>query len=277
MAGGRGRSIMSRASNPGEARAARWPEISLVLPVFNEAEGIVAVLREADAALGERFARHEIVVVDDGSVDSTPALLRELGGELDSLRVFTQPANLGYAAALIRGFAAARCETIVYTDADGQFDLADLDVALPLLEPGVELVAGFRARRADPLLRRFASAGFNHLARWLLPIRARDIDCAFKLFRRSFFDKVRLSSTGFLIDSEIYARARLAGVEIRQLPVRHRPRRAGRSTVRFGAVGKSFRELLALRRRLRLETRASAAVSPAAASSPSRANPPLAH
>jgi dolichol-phosphate mannosyltransferase len=174
---------------------------------------------------------------------------------MPELTVLTQPRNSGYAAALGRGLLAARYDPVLYTDADGQFDLADLGAAYRLLGDDVELVAGYREVRADPLPRRVAAAGFNALVRLLLGVRARDVDCAFKLFRRRFFDRVQLASDGFLIDTEIFARAERARLGIVQLPVRHRPRRAGRSTVRLRTVWTSWRQLLALRRRLRSEER----------------------
>ena len=233
----------------------RIPQLSLVMPAFNEEAGIAVVLDEYREVLGRLCARFEIVVVDDGSTDSTALRLAAARERVPELRVVTHGRNLGYAAAVARGLAAARFDPILYTDADGQFDLGDLEAAHALLGPEIDLVAGYRVDRADPWLRRFAAAGFNLLVRALLDIRARDVDCAFKLFRRRFFDSVSLASDGFLVDAEIYARARRAGLRIAQLPVRHRPRRAGRSTVRLAAVWTSWRQLLALRRRLRDEAR----------------------
>jgi dolichol-phosphate mannosyltransferase len=227
-------------------------ELSLVMPAFDEEAGIERVVQEARERLAERCGRFEIVVVDDGSRDATPRVLEKLRRHVPELRVLTQPGNLGYSAALRRGLRAARFDPVLYVDADGQFDLADLDRAAPLLAEGVDLVAGFRVRRADPLPRRIASAGFNLLVRLVLGVRARDVDCAFKLFRRRFVVETPLVADGFLIDTEIFARARRAGRRIVQLPVRHRPRLAGRSTVRFAAIWQSLRSLAALRRSLRL-------------------------
>ena len=242
-----------RAAPPGKLLR----ELTLVMPAFNEEAGIEQVVVAARAALAERCERFEIVVVDDGSNDSTPSRLRTVRRRVPELRVLTQPTNLGYGAALARGLRASRFDPVLYTDADGQFDLADLDRAVPLLA-GADLVAGYRAERADAWLRKLASAGFNLLARLVLGIEARDVDCAFKLFRRAFLDRLHLVSTGFLVDSEIYARACRSRAVVRQLPVRHLARLAGRSTVRLTAVWKSGRDLVALRARLRAERRGSA-------------------
>jgi 4-amino-4-deoxy-L-arabinose transferase-like glycosyltransferase len=250
------------SSPAGAPRRELLRELSLVLPAYDEEHGIERVLREARARLAERCARFEIVVVDDGSRDSTPARLAAAQREIPELVVVTQSRNLGYGAALARGFRVARFDPVLYTDADGQFDLADLDRAAPLLADGVDFVAGYRARRADPWTRRLASAGFNLLARLAIGIRARDVDCAFKLFRRRFLDATPLTSRGFLIDTELYARASIDGRRFAQLPVTHRPRAAGRSTVRLAAVWRSARELYELRREL-----ARRPASPAAANS----------
>ncbi len=134
------------------------------------------------------------------------------------LRILTQQTNQGYAAALIRGFNSCRCDAIFYTDADAQFDLGDLARAYPLLAHA-DMVAGWRQDRQDSWLRKALAAGFNVLQRSLLGTQARDVDCAFKLFRRSFFERIELSSSGFLIDAELYGRANLAGLRVVQLPV----------------------------------------------------------
>ena len=115
------------------------------------------------------------------------------------------------------------------------------------------MVAGWRRDRQDSRLRCFASHGFNFLQSAVLGVRARDVDCAFKLFRRSFFEQVRLSSEGFLIDAELYARASRKGLHVKQLPVTHRARPGGRSTVRPATIGRTLLHLWRLSRDLRRE------------------------
>jgi hypothetical protein len=123
------------------------------------------------------------------------------------------------------------------------------------------MVAGWRHDRQDSRLRKTLSTGFNLLQRLLLGTQARDVDCAFKLFRRSFFERVGLTSSGFLIDTELFARARLAGLRVVQLPVTHRPRTAGRSSIRPGTLWRSFSQLWSLSRSLRSERRGSGATA----------------
>ncbi len=230
------------------------------MPAFNEEAVLPQSLAEATAALERLCDDWELVVVDDGSTDATPQLLAAAARREPRLRILTQETNRGYAAALIRGFQACRCAAIFYTDADAQFDLGDLARAYPLLATA-DMVAGWRQDRQDPWPRRLLSAGYNWLQRRLLGTRARDVDCAFKLFRRSFFERVELTSSGFLIDAELYARARLAGLRVVQLPVRHRQRAAGRSTIRPGTLWRSLAQLWSLARALRGERRRAASTA----------------
>jgi dolichol-phosphate mannosyltransferase len=252
------------AASATQTLSTRWargiPELSVVMPAFNEEAVLPQSLAEATTALDLLCDDWELVVVDDGSTDSTPTVLAAAAGRQPRLRVLTQDTNEGYAAALIRGFGACRYDAIFYTDADAQFDLGELALAYPLLAHA-DMVAGWRQDRQDPWLRKSLSAGFNWLQRRLLGTRARDVDCAFKLFRRSFFERVGLTSSGFLIDAELYARAHLAGLRVVQLPVRHRRRAAGRSSVRPSSLWRSFSQLWSLARALRRERRGAAAAA----------------
>jgi len=222
------------------------------MPAFNEEAVLPASLAEATAALDRLCDDWELLVVDDGSTDASPAILAAAARQQPRLRVLTQDTNRGYAAALIRGFGACRLAAVFYTDADSQFDLDDLTRAYPLLAQA-DMVAGWRQDRQDSWMRKSLSAIFNALQRCFLGTRARDVDCAFKLFRRSFFERIELTSSGFLIDAELYARARLAGLRVAQLPVRHRPRAAGRSSVRPATLWRSVTALWSLVRALRSE------------------------
>ena len=222
------------------------------MPAYNEEEVLPHSLAEAVAVLSRLCIRWELVMVDDGSIDATPSILAEAARREPRIRVLTHLANLGYSTALAHGFAACRFASVFYTDADAQFDLEDLLRAWPLLAES-DMVAGWRRDRQDSRLRRFASQVFNLLQRAVLGVRARDVDCAFKLFRRSYFERVRLSSQGFLIDAELYARASRAGLRVAQLPVTHRARRGGQSSVQPAAVGRTLLHLWRLSRDLRRE------------------------
>lgn len=225
----------------------RIPELSVVMPAYNEEAALPDVLDEATAALDAVSEQWELIVVDDGSTDSTPEILRDRAAADGRIRVLTQHGNLGYGLALRRGFDAARHLVVAYTDADGQLDLRDLASLYPFLRD-FDMVVGFRLDRRDSGARRLASRIYNLLATTILGIHVRDINCALKMFRSSFLYMIDLTSSDFLIDAELFARAQQAGLRWAEVGVTHRAREGGSSTVRYGLAWPIFRGLLGLRR-----------------------------
>ncbi len=232
------------------------PELSVVLPAYNEEGNIERAVRDAAAACQRLVREFEVVVVDDGSRDRTPVILAGLERELERrLRVVRHATNLGYGAALRDGFAAARGELVFYTDSDNQFDLAELADVLPLMQDA-DVAVGYRLDRQDTALRKLSSAFFNALTCRVLGLHLRDLNCSFKLFRRRVLDGLRFDSNDFFVDAEMMARICGAGWRCVQRGVRHRPRTAGRSTVRPGDVPRTLVSLGRLWFRLRKERRA---------------------
>ncbi|HEX4611944.1 MAG TPA: glycosyltransferase family 2 protein [Urbifossiella sp.] len=219
------------------------PRISLVLPAFNEAAVIGRAIAEAEAALAPRFAAFEVLVVDDGSWDGTAVEVDRARTTAPHTRLLRHGTNRGYGAALRTGFEAARFPLVAFTDADCQFDLADLADLAPLAAE-YDLVAGYRADRKDPWRRRFLSRGYNLLARTLLGTRVRDVDCALKVFRREALAGLMPQSRGFFVNSEMLTRARLLGLSVTERPVTHRPRLGGASKVSLREVPRTFRTLV---------------------------------
>jgi glycosyltransferase involved in cell wall biosynthesis len=218
--------------------------ISAVLPAFNEEENIeTATTRMVDVLRSLGLSDWEVIIVDDGSQDSTGEIADRLSaGDPDHIRVFHHRPNRGYAEALKTGFTSARHDLIFYTDSDNQFDVKELKNLLPLIE-NADLVCGFRIYRFDPLTRLILSWGFNLLVRIIFRINVRDVDCAFKLFRREVFDKVTIESKKFFVDAEVLAKAKYHGFRMVEVGVRHYPRQAGRSTVRPSHIISTLREV----------------------------------
>lgn len=223
------------------------PSLSAIMPAYNEEEVLPISLAEAVEALEEIADDWELIIVDDGSRDRTPEILAEWSAKEPRIRVLTQKPNQGYSKALIRGFYDARKEAVFYTDADAQFDLREIVRLHPHLKD-FDMVCGYRVGRKDPPIRFVTSFTYNKLQSLILGTSARDVNCAFKLFRRSFFEKVKLDSDGFLIDAEIYIRAKKAGLTFTQLGVTHRPRTMGSTTVRIKTVTDTLKQLWQLRR-----------------------------
>lgn len=220
--------------------------VSCVLPAYDEADSLAATVAEWDDALPRCTGDYEIIVVDDGSRDGTAALLPALQARHRRLRVVTHPTNRGYGIAIERGFAEAQHPLIFFTDADGQYDPADFPLLLERID-GADLVVGHRLRRADPAGRALLSNGYNALARGILGISWRDLNCAFKLMHRETFRRLGIASRGFSVNAELALGARRAGMTVVEVGVRHRHRRAGRSTVRPFHVLAALRDLVGLR------------------------------
>jgi len=237
------------ASAPADRPPARprIPELSAVIPAYNEQEVLPVSIAEAVEALEDIADRWELLVVDDGSRDRTAQIVEEWSQRDPRVKLLKQPHNMGYSKALIRGFMEAQYEFVCYTDADAQFDLHEV---LDLYEQvdGVEMVVGFRKKRRDPSIRLLTSAVYNVLQGMVLGVRVRDCNCALKLFRRDFLQSLPLDSDGFLIDAELFARTRKAGGRWREIGVTHRPREQGSTTVKVSTVTETLRELWALRR-----------------------------
>lgn len=231
----------------------RLAGLSFFFPAYNERENIRATVERALEVLPDLAEEFEIIVVDDGSRDGTGEIAGELARQHSGVRVVSHPRNLGIAAAMRTGFASCTKQFIFYTDGDLQFDLAELARLIPLLGDA-DAVIGFRIRRQDPFRRLVIAWVYNTLIRLLFRVEFRDVDCAFKLFRREVFDRTPISalgSNGAVFFPELLISLASAGGRIRQVGVTHYPRRAGQPKgalphVILGAVG----DLLALRVRL---------------------------
>jgi dolichol-phosphate mannosyltransferase len=219
------------------------PSLSLILPAFNEEAGIAEAILEADEALAKIVGEYEILVVDDGSTDATAERVAGLTAQLSGLRLISHDTNRGYGAALRTGFEAARMDRVAFTDADCQFDLADLGPLLHLSDE-VPVAVGYRVGRQDPWQRRFFSWGYNVLVRALLGTRVRDCDCALKVFRREALTQLLPEEPGYFVNTEMLTRARLLGLHVAEVGVRHRPRRHGHSKVGLGDIPRTLRTLL---------------------------------
>lgn len=229
--------------NDRNARLHSADGLSLVIPAYNEAEGIGRAVAEADDALARLGCRYEVLVVDDGSADDTAAAVRELLPRYPRVRLVRHRENRGYGAALRTGFAAAQFEYVAFTDADCQFHLADLALLLPLAER-YTVAVGYRVDRQDPWLRRFCSWGYNVLVRFLLGTRVRDCDCALKVFRREALAQLLPQAAGFFVNTEMLTRARQLGYAVAEVGVRHRPRRHGASKVSLADVPRTLAALI---------------------------------
>ncbi len=206
--------------------------MSLILPAYNEADVIATAIAEADDALRAITERYEIIVVDDGSTDQTAAIVEDAVASNSKVRLVRHHPNRGYGAAIRSGFAAAENELVVFTDADCQFDLTELD-RFVLLSNRYDIVCGYRIDRKDTPLRCLYSKVYNLMVRTMLGTGVRDVDCALKMFHRGVVKQLHIAGSGFLVNSEILVQARQLGASVVEVGVSHRPRTLGESTVSF--------------------------------------------
>lgn len=221
------------------------PPVSVLMPAFNEEAGIARAVESTAPELDRLFDDYELIVVDDGSADGTRAVLEGLTARFPRLRVLSHTPNRGYAEALRRGFAASTKPFVFFTDADLQFDVSELPLLFGAVGAG-DLAVGFRKERRDPWPRKACSRVYNGVQRTLLGIRARDINCAFKLFRREFITDIPLIAESFVINAEIFLRARQRGLTVTEVGVTHRARERGTSSIRPAVVLKTLREMTRL-------------------------------
>ncbi len=218
-------------------------DLSVVLPVYNEADSLPRLIPELTGVLSQLGRPYEIVAVDDGSADDSVAVLRRLQADEPHLAIVQLRRNFGQTAAFVAGFDHARGDVIVTMDADGQNDPADIPRLLEVLEDGdYDLVNGWRKDRKEPFLtRQFPSMVANWLIANASDIHLHDRGCSLKALRR---DLVRQMNLYGELHRFIPEMASLIGVRVTEVPVNDRPRKAGES--KYRALARTPRVLLDL-------------------------------
>ncbi len=205
------------------------PSISVFFPAYNDAPSLPTLIAKTFKTLREVSEDFEVIVVNDGSFDNTGEVLAELERQYTPhMRVITHPKNRGYGGALRSGFHAVTKELVFYTDGDGQYDVGELPKLLARMRPDIGLVNGYKLERSDPWHRICIGNIYNAFARTLFRIKLRDVDCDFRLIRRSMLEKIALTSTSGTICVELVRKLELA-CETDEVGVHHYPRLYGRS------------------------------------------------
>jgi len=201
--------------------------ISVFFPCYNEQENVGRTTEKGLVVLETLNTDFEVIIVNDGSSDDTGRIADEIAGRDNRVKVVHHEVNLGYGAAL------------------------QMPPLLELTEQ-YDIVSCYRLNRQDPVVRKINGWCWTRLVCLLFGLKIRDIDCAFKLYKREIFDNIELSSTGALIDTEILARAKRKGYSIVQKGVHHYPRMAGeQSGASLRVILRAFKELFQLHRRIR--------------------------
>ncbi len=203
--------------------------LSIVLPAYNESENIVAVLEDAVKSAQTVTEQYEIIVVNDGSKDATGELVEQYALHNPHVRLINNEVNIGYGPTVRKGLDSAKNDWVFFTDADGQFELHEIS-RLVAFSDSFDFIIGKRSDRKDSFRRKLNAGIFNIAARIFFGIKVKDVDCAFKLMKRTRLHELELLSESAMINTEILHRAKVAKMPIKQVPVTHKPRMAGEST-----------------------------------------------
>jgi glycosyltransferase involved in cell wall biosynthesis len=220
---------------------------------------IASLVIQAVKAASRLTSDYEIIIVNDGSTDHTATIAEELCILFPSVRVVHHGGNRGYGGALQTGFTSASKDLIFYTDGDAQYDPTEMAALWSAMSDDVDWVNGHKISRSDPLHRIVIGRIYHHIVKLLFGLGVRDVDCDFRLIRRSVFDTVRLEKTSGVICLEMMKKFHDFGFRVAEVPVHHYHRAYGRSQffnfprlARTAVdVGRLWLELVVARRHLR--------------------------
>jgi glycosyltransferase involved in cell wall biosynthesis len=205
------------------------PTLSIFFPALNDAGTIGSMVIRAVQAASTLTPDYEVIVVNDGSTDATAQIAEELARTYPHVRVVHHGRTRGYGAALQTGFRSASKDFVFYTDGDAQYDPSEITALWARMAPDVDVVNGYKISRSDPLHRVVIGRLYHHIVSVLFGLEVRDVDCDFRLIRRSVFDRVSLEKTSGVICLEMMKKIQDCGFRIVEVPVHHYHRVHGRS------------------------------------------------
>ena len=203
--------------------------LSVFFPAYNDSGTIASMVIRADAAASALTSDYEVIVVNDGSEDATAEIADELARKYPRVRVEHHAKNRGYGGAIQTGIRSSTKDLIFYTDGDAQYDPAELTLLWAEMAEGVDIVNGYKISRSDPLHRIIIGRVYHHIVSILFGLKMRDVDCDFRLMRRSMFERVELQQTSGVICLEMMKKIQDAGFRIVEVPVHHFHRAYGKS------------------------------------------------
>lgn len=230
--------------------------MSIFFPALNDAKIIPYLVNRAYKAAQEMAKKFEVIVVDDGSTDETAEVLDNLQNYYTDLKVISHKLNQGYGAALQDGIAAAKMKYVFYTDGDGQYDPYELRRLVARMENGIDVVNGKKKSRSDSWVRRVIGETYSLILHLLYPLPIEDVDCDFRLCKRSSLGKIKLTSSSGAICLEMVYKLALSGANFAEVEVNHYPRPYGLSEYfKLKNIYFTFLQQLQLYKELRTRTR----------------------
>lgn len=209
--------------------ADRKYSISVFFPAYNDEGTIASLVLAALQTLEELTDDYEVIIVNDGSQDNTARIIDQLARDYPHVRAVHHPQNRGYGGALRTGFASATKDLIFYTDGDAQYDPRELKLLYENFDENVDLINGWKLKRRDPVIRIVLGKIYQYLVKYTFGLKLRDVDCDFRLMRRSIFDTVQLESDSGVICVELMKKVQDANFRLREVPVSHYHRLYGTS------------------------------------------------
>lgn len=224
--------------------------LSIFFPCYNEEKNIGTLLGNILNFIPTIASDYEVIVVDDGSVDRTVEIAQKFAQENPQIKIVKHGENRGYGAALRTGFENCEKDYIFFTDGDNQFDIREITKLIPYIK-NYDIVAGFRMKRQDNFIRKINEFSFNRLIRILFGFKVRDLNCAFKIYKKEVVRNLTLRSNWGFINSEFLIRAVKKGFTIKEVGVTHYPRQWGvQSGASLKVVLGSLKEVFRLKKEL---------------------------
>ncbi len=218
-----------------------WADISIIVPLYNEAESLRELHNQIRSTLGRMGMRYEVLYIDDGSTDRSFQVLRDLKRQDRRIKIIRFRRNYGKSAALAVGFEKAQGNVIITMDADLQDDPGEIPALKRKLDEGYDLVSGWKKVRHDPITKTIPSRFFNFVTGLLTGIRIHDFNCGLKAYRRDVVKSVKVYGE---LHRYIPVLAHWEGFRIGELVVQHRARKYGRTKFGIGRFWKGFLDLL---------------------------------
>jgi glycosyltransferase involved in cell wall biosynthesis len=215
--------------------------LSVVIPLYNEQASLRELYQEIRRICEEKHLVWEIVFVDDGSTDDSFQVLEDLHNSDPNVKALQFRQNVGKSEALSAGFQAASGKWIVTMDADLQDDPAEIPRLLEKLEPGYDVVSGWKKKRRDPISRRFLSRIYNRVTGWLTGLRIHDMNCGLKIYRQEVVRSLNIYGE---LHRYIPVLAHREGFRVGEIPVNHRARKYGRSKYGMSRIVKGLLDLI---------------------------------
>lgn len=203
--------------------------ISAFFPCYNDGGTIASMVALMDLTLRDLTNDYEIIVIDDGSSDHSREILKDLKSKYDRLKVILHEKNKGYGGALKTGFYSATKELVFYTDGDFQYDVTEITKLIPEMKNNIDIVNGYKVSRSDPLHRKIIGRTYHWIMKLMFGFKIRDVDCDFRLIRRSVFEKIKLEHNSGIICVEMVKKFQNASCSFAEVPVHHFFRVYGKS------------------------------------------------